>query len=424
MASRPETESYTTRLAELLVTHLRSSQGHSGKESSPPPLKILDLCSGTGCIPLLLYSRLHPVANHFEIVGVDISPKATSLARKNLQWNLQNHNLGQASTSKQIQFLRADLFAKDFLATLARQAQYPSQSPWSSRVDTGVNKADSPHQNDAGKLGEHQTGNNHEANARISVTSSGREEQGHDSHDDVNIENGNGIAQEKWDILISNPPYISPRGFAKQTSRSVRNWEPKLALVPWRSTSPTSACSIPSGEEVSSACSSSIRRDVPCPCSIPAKAVLGRHLKRKDDEAGDGDEFYPRLLLLAKDLDVKIALFEVGSLNQAIRVTRMAKRMGVWDGIEIWRDWVDQTTAAVTTVRIGVRPSETSFAGETMMMRSSEGRIEEQGKEEENQERKAKAAEPYRDERVVVRGLGNGRCVVCWKGEGGRWLGL
>ena len=39
-------------------------------------------------------------------------------------------------------------------------------------------------------------------------------------------------AVPQWDLLTSNPPYISPSGFSLSTSRSVRNWEPKLALVP------------------------------------------------------------------------------------------------------------------------------------------------------------------------------------------------
>ena len=50
---RPETEIYTTRLAECL-RNISHSRGKSGREG----LRILDLCSGSGCIALLLHSLL------------------------------------------------------------------------------------------------------------------------------------------------------------------------------------------------------------------------------------------------------------------------------------------------------------------------------------------------------------------------------
>lgn len=35
-----------------------------------------------------------------------------------------------------------------------------------------------------------------------------------------------------YHVIVSNPPYISPRHFDTETTRSVRNFEPRLALVP------------------------------------------------------------------------------------------------------------------------------------------------------------------------------------------------
>ena len=147
------------------------------------------------------------------------------------------------------------------------------------------------------------------------------------------------------DILLSNPPYISPTSYDHQTARSVRKFEPKLALVP-----PSSRSSPTSGS----------RSDSLEPDSL-------------------GDTFYPRLLELANETCAKIAAFEVSDEHQALRVTELAKEQRLWEGIEVWRD----------VLGLGVEGG---------------GLVE------------------YRGE-IPVRGSGHGRVVVCWRGDGGRWLG-
>ncbi|KAI1762703.1 S-adenosyl-L-methionine-dependent methyltransferase [Hypoxylon sp. FL1150] len=105
------------------------------------------------------------------------------------------------------------------------------------------------------------------------------------------------------DILVSNPPYISARGFNRDTARSVRNYEPKRALVPL----PVSA----------SACMDGKPEDV----------------------------FYVRLLEISQVLQPRFAVFEVGDLEQGRRVAEIAfRRFGgarADKKIEIWRDWPD-----------------------------------------------------------------------------------
>lgn len=98
-----------------------------------------------------------------------------------------------------------------------------------------------------------------------------------------------------WDILISNPPYVSPQNYNHTTSRSVRNFEPRLALVPETS------------------------------------------LPMLSDDA-HGDLFYPRLLHLAEVLRSKVLLVEVADLEQANRVVDLARASGRWDGTQLWRD--------------------------------------------------------------------------------------
>ncbi|KAI0374069.1 S-adenosyl-L-methionine-dependent methyltransferase [Pilatotrama ljubarskyi] len=68
---RPETEEWALRLADTV-----------NPEASPGrPLKILDLCTGTGCIPLLLCHALPP--GSVRAIGVDISEDAVQLAEEN-----------------------------------------------------------------------------------------------------------------------------------------------------------------------------------------------------------------------------------------------------------------------------------------------------------------------------------------------------
>lgn len=100
--------------------------------------------------------------------------------------------------------------------------------------------------------------------------------------------------------------------------------------------------------------------------------------------ADTGDRFYPRLLDLAERVSARVLLVEVAGMEQAVRVGEMVveKGRGVWDGCEIWRDW--------------------PAAG-----------AEEGGEEVE-----------VKGQNVRVRGEGNGRAVLAWKGEdGGRMVG-
>lgn len=64
---RPETEAWCYRLIELL------------QPFKDTPLRILDLCTGSGCIALALAHALP----HATVVGVDINPNAVTLAQEN-----------------------------------------------------------------------------------------------------------------------------------------------------------------------------------------------------------------------------------------------------------------------------------------------------------------------------------------------------
>ena len=81
-------------------------------------------------------------------------------------------------------------------------------------------------------------------------------------------------------------------------------------------------------------------------------------------------------------LDTKVVLYEVADMEQAIRVAGLAGDH--WEAVEIWRDDPGASEGEVEFVGVG----------------EGEGR-----------------------RRVDVRGVGNGRSVVAYRGDGLRWLG-
>ncbi|KAL8722933.1 MAG: hypothetical protein Q9181_007395 [Wetmoreana brouardii] len=257
----PETETWTTYLASLL--HSPSSLQPHPPDSS---LGILDLCTGTGCISLLLHTLLSTTYPSLSILGIDISSKAIALARRNLAHNIQKGLLSRTAR-EQVRFEEGDVFG---------------------------------------------------------------------FHGAVWGDNGNGDGEGWWDVVVANPPYISPRGFARDTERSVRNWEPKEALVP-----PSSAAS---GE----------------------KAI--------EEGVEGGDTFYPFIQSVAEKVNAKIVAMEVADMQQAERVVRMMGKSRRWARREVWRD--------------------------------------------ENLDLKRQWQEVLKAEdggEIVIRGEGNGRCVVGWR---------
>ncbi|KAH0024629.1 modification methylase HemK, partial [Aureobasidium melanogenum] len=211
----------------------------------PNHLRILDLCTGTGCIPLLAHYELGQKRRHsqppqsLEVVGVDISNQALNLANRNLH---QLIGAGYLGANPLLHFLQADILATDS----------NDKSNHALSLDSAL----------------------HQYESTSSTSRNGR-----------------------WDILISNPPYISPQAFNDTTQRSVKRYEPRLALVP------------PPQNNSSSS------------------------------KVDQGDIFYPRLLQIAQQVGAKIVLFEVADSEQAQRVALLAKNQGIWDGIEIWRDY-------------------------------------------------------------------------------------
>ncbi|KAI0552162.1 S-adenosyl-L-methionine-dependent methyltransferase [Xylaria curta] len=282
---RPETEAWASMLADLAL----SSRGRQTREGED--LRVLDLCSGTGCIGLSLYARRTAPSRRWgatkeqereeggtraqrpvwRVFGFDVEPRAVRLARKNLRHNFRGPRRSHGGIVEEddddvdtrVTFEQADIFTDTWMTGLDDDDNNPSQ-----------------------------------------YTSSDEEKR---------------PSRRRVDILVSNPPYISQRGFETDTARSVRHHEPKRALVPSPSPSPSRPLS-------------------PVSCAPE-------------------DIFYARLLEIADTLRPRIAAFEVGDMAQAMRVVEMViarcrpeengqgDRDGLararWDVLEIWRDWPD-----------------------------------------------------------------------------------
>lgn len=227
LVPRPETEAWSLHLGKLL-----SRWRLSTTDAPPEGLGVVDFCTGTGCIALSLFQSLQGADSHLRVRGVDISPQAMSLARRNLRDNIRTLALAQPGERQTIAFTQGSVFDNDFVKDLAAESG-------------------------------------------------------------------------PWDVLVSNPPYISRDTWTHgrdQMGHSVKKYEPRLALVP--------------------------QDDVP---SYPG--------------VEHEDVFYWRLLDVAVSSRTKMVVFEVGDEAQAIRVAGMAlarEELHKWT-VELWRDWPDLT---------------------------------------------------------------------------------
>ncbi|KAK5100034.1 hypothetical protein LTR70_007996 [Exophiala xenobiotica] len=208
------------------------------------PLAVADFCTGTGCIALLLHSILRsptasPLVPNLRIRAFDISQKALTLAEQNLGHNIKLGTLHNSARST-ISFEQLDVLA------LSRHSQ--------SRIRECLSPS------------------NEEA---------------------------------LFDVIISNPPYISPSHHRHgPTTKSVRMYEPVLALVP--------------------------------PPDLVYQTV---------DQA---DQFYPAIIRIAAAARCKVLVMEVGDTAQAFRVVQMCQRDANPDIyglsvdpnwlVEVWRD--------------------------------------------------------------------------------------
>lgn len=236
---RWETEVYTSKVVDIL----RQTDGASA-------VRIADICSGSGCIALLLHALLKPCgaqeARRILIRGYDVSGHALRLAQANLRHNIRLKHLNQ-SAAENVRFEHTDIMA------LAQR------SIDSIRCEIAK-----------GLVSEHES-----ADTRL------------------------------FDVIVSNPPYISPKHYAPggSTSRSARKFEPKLALVP------SGTLAFPGVDQA--------------------------------------DQFYVALLRIAVATKARLLVMEVGDNEQAVRVKKLCQQLHLYAEcgpskaqhlVEVWKD--------------------------------------------------------------------------------------
>ncbi|ODV59434.1 S-adenosylmethionine-dependent methyltransferase [Ascoidea rubescens DSM 1968] len=150
---RNDTEDWVIKLSNILSEYFQNTNNNNIVNK---PFTILDVCTGSGCIPLLLGSEIRPYNKQISLIGIDISNFAINLALKNLKINQNFLNLD----SRTYYFSKQDLF------------------------------------------------NNNTLN---------------------NIKNKNN--SKSVDLLVSNPPYIHSLEYTNNLQKSVKLYEPKLALL-------------------------------------------------------------------------------------------------------------------------------------------------------------------------------------------------
>jgi methylase of polypeptide subunit release factors len=114
---RSETAHITSLLARRISQSCRSSS---------QPLDIVDLCSGSGCISLLL---AHLLRSSARLTGIDISPDAIALAKENA-----------VSTGLQVSYEQGDLWEDGFLPRkvdiLVSNPPYIPRREWDSLYES------------------------------------------------------------------------------------------------------------------------------------------------------------------------------------------------------------------------------------------------------------------------------------------------
>ncbi|EXJ66055.1 uncharacterized protein A1O5_10669 [Cladophialophora psammophila CBS 110553] len=248
---RPETEMYTEKVGNLLLSALNSIYSSTEPSSqSRKKFRILDLCTGSGCIALLLHSVLKPPGRlcdntaippniGIEILGVDNSPDAVSLARTNLKHNI-SQKLLHPDAANEVSFHNVDVLA------LAK------------------------------KGGDGDDRRHHVRNVLNGAAA------------DVGEDDDSYSPSESWDMIIANPPYIGPKDYelGGKTEPSVRDYEPKQALVP----------GFARGQD--------------------------SYYRYRSSSILVADLFYWPLMRIARAVDAKLLVMEVGDSEQASRVCK------------------------------------------------------------------------------------------------------
>ncbi|KAI9656361.1 MAG: hypothetical protein M1831_004613 [Alyxoria varia] len=386
---RPETalaiENLASRIANDTFARFNLKKSAHGNGN----IKILDLCTGTGCMSLLL---------RHELLG---------------RFSNSTH-LPHASCSSR----RTDDDDDDAVVDTAVPGQHQQRQPGKQPPNIQTLGIDSSPR--AVKLAR--------KNVRLLIPDA--QERG-----DVRFQLGDVLASEcsssscsssyrdeEFDVVVANPPYISPRSYwSSDVAKSVRAFEPRNALVPPSIPSPPSPIHA-SGNEASA------------PHDGNGRAESGREANTDTERA---DLFYPCIIDTAIRVHAKVLLMEVADMSQALRVAGMvlAGEGGEGDGVGVgWCGGVrggggigrgNGSTGGSGKVSTGGGGSERGGRGASRYFndveiwrddpfsgcaKESEVRVRGRGHGDGDGDGGSGATVSVR-----VTGSGNGRSVVCWR---------
>ncbi|WFD32202.1 hypothetical protein MSPP1_003245 [Malassezia sp. CBS 17886] len=109
LVPRPETEAWSMRLGAMVDAAVRAREEEPRTKVADAPFRVLDLCTGTGCIALVLAHHLReafagPARPPWRVTAVDSDADAIALASENMRdhgWEHTGH----------VRVVRADMFA-------------------------------------------------------------------------------------------------------------------------------------------------------------------------------------------------------------------------------------------------------------------------------------------------------------------------
>lgn len=116
LVPRPETEAYVCHVVDMIKSGKLLGKRPSSADGE---LNIIDFCTGTGCIPLLLFSSFQQSTKLLNVRGVDISPTALQLALQNLAHNVRLSHILQPRDQHVLSFEKADVFNEADIQRLA-----------------------------------------------------------------------------------------------------------------------------------------------------------------------------------------------------------------------------------------------------------------------------------------------------------------
>ncbi|KAG5979197.1 hypothetical protein E4U55_005461 [Claviceps digitariae] len=125
---RAETEAYTLHLIDLIKSYKGTTENNENDNDNKTntntnrQMTIIDFCTGTGCIPLLVFASLRDSFQNLTVHGVDISPVAVDLAQHNIEHNINLGRMAPVRPGQALKVSRGDIFSDADIECLFRSA--------------------------------------------------------------------------------------------------------------------------------------------------------------------------------------------------------------------------------------------------------------------------------------------------------------